>query len=111
MARGEKLFGFGVLGGVTVLNYSFVAIIQYFTNYIVTFNYAEADHNHQFFSVFWTANVTVCWHGESAWFCLRQHATVRHDFWLGWHSTGISNVSVTRVPSPDPGWWWLGWTT
>jgi len=49
MARGEKLFGFGVLGGVTVLNYSFVAIIQYFTNYIVTFNYAEADHNHQFF--------------------------------------------------------------
>ena len=38
-----------VIGGVSVSNHSFVAIVPYLSNYIVTFDWLTHDHNYQFF--------------------------------------------------------------
>jgi hypothetical protein len=93
---------------------NFVAIVPFFSDYIVTFSYATYDHDYQ-----WFQHAGPPLQLFLGTYC---HGTIFvHDLafgsMFGWagvpysmHYFRIQQVGLTRVPRSEAGYWWLQWT-
>jgi len=102
------------IGGVNApAGGNFVAIVPFFSDYIVTFNYATYDHDYQWFQYsgpplqlfLGTYCYGTIFVGNIAFGSMFGWAGVPYSM----HYFRIQQVGLTRVPRSEAGYWWLQW--
>jgi len=102
------------IGGVNApAGGNFVAIVPFFSDYIVTFNYETYDHDYRWFQysgpplqlflgTYYHGTIFV---GNLAFGSMFGWAGVPYSM----HYFRIQQVGLTRVPRSEAGYWWLQW--